>query len=235
MKKIIVIIFVMAAGISVFAQSSDNSSGVIRDFSGTVELKPAGESKYVPAKTGDEVRQNTVISTGFKSTALVELGSAVITVRPLTRLTLTEISASAGSETLNVNLQAGRVRVDVNPPAGTRAAMTVISPSATASVRGTSFEFDTRNLYVNNGIVSFAGKKGSPMMVKGGASSLVGANNKAVNPNALKNASFMPAKPQGSDPASGVGGGTGGAGGIQISQDGTFTVDIYYPEQSQVQ
>jgi hypothetical protein len=70
-------------------------------------------------------KEDTVVSTGFKSTALIEVGSTVITVRPLTRLTLTEIRASSESESLNVNLQSGRIRVDVNPPAGAKASMAV--------------------------------------------------------------------------------------------------------------
>jgi len=227
MKKTILVLILIAAGLSVFAQTSDQRSGIIRELNGTVELKTAGTSQYVPAKAGDEVRQDTVISTGFKSTAIVALGSTVIAVRPLTRLTLTEIRASAGTETLNVNLSAGRVRVDVNPPAGTRTAMTVSSPSATASVRGTSFEFDTRNLRVNNGIVSFLGKKGNRMMVRGGSSSSVGGNGKAANPINVKNGELKPSKPQGSDPSSGTT--TTGSGTI-TSQDGSFTINIDYSE-----
>jgi hypothetical protein len=183
----------MMTGLCVFAQN-----GIIRELSGTVELKNPGAADYVPAKTGDTVSQKTVISTGFKSSTLVQVGSAVLTVRPLTRLTLTEISAASGAETLNVNLQAGRVRVDVNPPAGTRAAMSVSSPSATASVRGTSFEFDTRNLYVNHGTVSFKGSRGSGVLVSAGSSSQVQTDGKAVHPVETKIGNLRPHAPVGS-------------------------------------
>ena len=203
MKKTILVLFLMVIGLSVFAQSSDNRSGVIRDLSGSVELKASGASQYVPAKAGDAVRQDTVISTGFKSTALVELGSTVITVRPLTRLTLTEISASAGTETLNVNLQAGRVRVDVNPPAGTRAAMTVSSPVATASVRGTSFEFDTRALRVTHGSVVFAGRRGPSTTVNGGSDSRVEPDGRTVDPVKTRSGKYRPPAPVGADSSSG--------------------------------
>jgi len=156
MKKTVLAFFLMIAGMGVFAQN-----GTIQELSGTVELKNPGAANYVPAKIGDTVSQKTVVSTGFKSTALIQVGGTLLTVRPLTRLTLTEISASSGAETLNVSLQAGRVRVDVTPPVGVKTSMSVSSPSATASVRGTSFEFDTRNLYVNHGTVSFKGN-GAP-------------------------------------------------------------------------
>ena len=155
-------------------------TGLIRELSGTVEIKNG--ASFVPANVGDQVREDTVISTGFKSTALVEIGSTNLVVRPLTRLTLTEIRATAGTETLNVNLHAGRVRVDINPPAGSRAAMAVTSPSATASVRGTSFEFDTRNLYVQSGNVIFKGTRSLGTPIRAGSSSTVGTAGIAINP-----------------------------------------------------
>ena len=157
-------------------------NGVIRELSGTVELKRAGAANFVPARTGDAIAQDTVISTGFKSTALVEIGSSVLTVRPLTRLTLAELRTAEGTENINVNLQTGRVRVDVNPPAGTRTNMEVRGPSATASVRGTSFEFDTRNLAVLHGVVAFRGNRGGTMLVSAGSTSQVTENSKAADP-----------------------------------------------------
>ncbi len=110
---------------AVFAQTA-----VIKELSGTVELKQAGQTDFVPAKVGDEVAQSTIVSTGFRSTALIEVGSSVITVRPLTRLSLAEIASAPGTETINVNLQIGRVKVDVNPPLGTRTSMSIRSDSS---------------------------------------------------------------------------------------------------------
>jgi len=130
-------------------------NGVIKELSGTVELKPAGTSDFIPAKAGDPVAKDTIVSTGFKSSALIQMGSSLITARPLTRLSLAELSSSGGTEVINVSLQTGRVRVDVDPPAGTRTSMAVRGPSATASVRGTSFEFDTYSLNVLKGKVAF--------------------------------------------------------------------------------
>jgi hypothetical protein len=169
MKKTFLFIFFAWAGVCVFAQN-----GVIKELSGAVELKFAGADEYVPAAAGSQVMADTVISTGFKSTAVLEVGSAVIAVRPLTRLTLTEIKASQGTETINVNLQAGRVRVDVKPPAGTKASFSVSSPSATASVRGTRFDFDTKNLKVREGKVGFKGRYGQTVQVGEGSHSEIG-------------------------------------------------------------
>jgi len=197
-------------------------SGVIRELSGTVELKMPGAASYVPAKTGDQLSQDTVVSTGFKSTALVAVGSTLITVRPLTRLTLAEIRASQGAETLNVNLQAGRVRVNVTPPAGTRTSVAVSSPIATASVRGTSFEFDTSNLTVISGTVSFHGKKGNPMMVSGGSGSRIGETGKAADPVTTGAGKLKPKAPAGAD-SSGV-----TPGQAPSHSTGVFTIDLDY-------
>jgi len=221
MRKISLTFFLLLMGMVVFAQS-----GVMRELSGTVELKLPGTSAFVPAKTGDRVTQDTVVSTGFKSTALVEVGSTVITVRPLTRLTLTEIRASSGTETLNLNLQAGRVRVDVNPPAGTKTAMSISSPMATASVRGTSFEFDTRNIHVNHGTVSFHGSKGSLRLVNTGSNGTINDNGKAEDPIVTRNRRFRPKPPVGSDL-------TGGElGGSNTDSSGAIIIHLNYGDDT---
>jgi hypothetical protein len=201
MKKTAITIILLAAQF-VCAALVFGQNGVIKELSGTVEIKRAGQAAFVAAKAGDAVAKDTIVSTGFKSTALITVGSTVLTVRPLTRLSLAEISSSAGSETINVNLQAGRVRVDVEPPAGTRANTTVQGPNATASVRGTSFEFDTRNITVLKGVVAFQGKKGGVMLVSAGSSSQVGDNNKAVDPVEKSAVELLPPMPAGSDTGS---------------------------------
>ncbi|MCL2243507.1 MAG: FecR family protein [Treponema sp.] len=157
------------------------SQGIIREISGTVEVKHAGAASFVTANVGDRLREDTIISTSFRSFAVVEIGHSTMTVRPLTRLSLTEIRTSNQEETLNVNLQSGRVRVDVKPPAGTKANMSVQSPSAVASVRGTSFEFDTRHVFVSDGSVSLAGTRGQEVTINAGSEGRIDINSKAVN------------------------------------------------------
>ncbi|MDR0503791.1 MAG: FecR family protein [Treponema sp.] len=154
------------------------SSGVIQEIRGNVEIKLPGAADFTGAKAGDRLTQDTIISTGFKSYAVIEIGSSSITVRPLTRLALNEMKAADNSETLNVSLQSGRVRVDVHPPAGTRTNMSVRSPSAVASVRGTCFELDTRNLFVEEGSVTFQGNKGKEIIVNAGSSGRVDTNDR---------------------------------------------------------
>jgi len=177
MKKISIVIFLFLVPFIIFAQS-----GRITELTGTVEIKPATSDNYVPARVGSVINADTVIYTGLRSTAVVEVGSTVINVRPLTRLTLSEISASNNTEEVNVNLQTGRLRVDVNPPAGTRSYTTVVSPSATASVRGTTFQIDTRTLMVEHGSVSYQGNRGYAVTANAGSVSYVSGNGTAAAP-----------------------------------------------------
>jgi hypothetical protein len=193
MKKICLLVMMFCLAASLFAQS-----GVIKALTGDVSLKAAGASSFRPAAVGDVVEANTIVSTGFKSTALVTIGSSNIAVRPLTRLSLSDLQKTAGTETINVNLQVGRVRVDVRPPAGTRTSFTVRGPNATASVRGTSFELDTMNLFVSEGTVAYQGENGVAVPVSAGSSSDVGsANGKASDPFAVTAIDLMPPLPEG--------------------------------------
>jgi len=246
MRQLAFITIFMLAGLCVFAQH-----GVIERIAGTVEIKQPGESSFKNASSGDTLYKETVIATGFKSLAVIKIGSTTITARPLTHLTLTEIQAlseaetvninlqagrirvdvkpSVGTkarmtvnsptatasvrgtrtlteiqalseaETVNINLQAGRIRVDVKPPVGTKARTTINSPTATASVRGTSFEFDTDNLFVNEGTVSFNGSRGQNILVSAGGTSRVGQTGQVTIPRDERNASLLPPSPIGTN------------------------------------
>jgi len=231
MKKAVFAFLLIGVATLGFAQTA-----VIKDLTGTVELKPSGSPDFIPASIGAEVAQDTIISTGFKSTALLQTGSAVITVRPITRLTLTEIQASQGTENLNLSLQAGRVRVDVNPPAGSKASVGIASPTATASVRGTSFELDARNLRVYSGTVAFVGKWGYQINVQEGHAAAVGASGTAVPTQSGVGYEAGPTGGTGvissgkKEPIPPTGGGSsGGGGGGGGDRGGGVEVGVEYP------
>ncbi|MDR0303120.1 MAG: FecR domain-containing protein [Treponema sp.] len=196
MKRTIVVMIFLTAAAMAFAQ---NPEAVIREITGTVELKTSGSEIWRPASAGDRIEKSTVISTSFKSIAVLAVGSSTLTVRPLTRLSLQELVSQDNTETLNVDLRAGRVRVDVKPPAGSRANVTVQTPSSTASVRGTVFDIDPVSLRVHEGSVSYraAGENARPVMVSEGQSSQVDtASGKTVNPYAQAEAArALPALP----------------------------------------
>jgi len=213
MKKLLIIAVFFAAAIGAFAQQS----GVIKEVYGTVELKPAGAAAFVPAKAGDPVAPNTVVSTSFRSLASILVGSTTLTVRAITRMTLTEIVDAQGTELLKIELQAGRIRANIKPPAGTRANMSVKSPIATASVRGTEFDFDTCSVTVYNGVVEFSGNNGPIMLISAGGSSQVDTvTGRAADPIETGAAALLPPVPAGADETGGTAGG-GGTRELELS------------------
>jgi hypothetical protein len=162
MKGIAVLALVLSGSV-VFGQE-----GYIRECTGTVEVKAPGASVWRAAHAGEGISRDTVISTGFKSTALIVLGESRLTVRPLTRLSLEEMVNIQGNERVTVALRSGRIRAEVKAPAGGLADFTIRSPTATASVRGTSFEFDGEELRVGEGVVHVTGGDGSAVYAGAG-------------------------------------------------------------------
>jgi len=192
MKKILFVTIFILTGLYAFSQDA-----FIDQLTGTVEIKQPKDAAFKAAFKGDKLFKDTIISTSFKSYAIIKIGDTTISVRPLTTLSLAEIQKSEDTETLNVSLQSGRVRVDVKPAAGTKALTTVSSPSSTASVRGTSFEFDTNNLYVKEGTVSFSGTNGQNILVSAGGTSQVDQTGQVSSPRDERNANLMPPSPIG--------------------------------------
>jgi hypothetical protein len=90
-------------------------TAVIRETSGIVEVKAPGLAEWKTAAAGQTLEKASVISTGFRSTALVTIGNSTVTVRPLTRLSLEELATKQTGEQITLNLRAGRVRADVVP------------------------------------------------------------------------------------------------------------------------
>ena len=179
----IFILFTLSTGF-LFAQ---NPEALIREMTGTVELKTSGSVDWVAAKVGDRIGKDTIISTGFKSMAILAIGNSTITVRPLTRLSLAELMNRNETETINVNLNTGRIRADINPPAGGKASVTVQTPVATASVRGTIFEMNTAAIQVMSGAVNYQPTNGTfvrPVLVNAGQESWITGTGGAVQPTA---------------------------------------------------
>jgi len=175
MRSKIIVVMLLFAAAGVFAQQA-----VIQDITGTVELKRPGSATWEYAVRGQSIPVNTVISTGFKSYAVIGVGSSVLTVRPVTRLSITELTRAQETERIEVSLSSGRLRSDVKAPAGAKTSFTVQNPVATASVRGTIFEMDGFNVWVLNGTVSYAGVFGAPAIIDAGGSNSVNERTKRV-------------------------------------------------------
>jgi len=221
------VLFLLLQGTTlIFAQ---NPEAFIREMTGTVELKAGGAANWIPAKTGDRLERATIISTGFKSSALLTVGNSTMMVRPLTRLSLDALLLDRDNvETINVGLRTGRIQVNMNPPAGSRTNYTVQTPAVTASVRGTEFSMDPVNLVVLEGMVSFVptgGKaaKGSTSVYAGQSTWVDTDSGKAVNPlTAAETMRGLPALP---GQSSGQSSGKESAPRLQTPR-GTFEINL---------
>jgi hypothetical protein len=175
---------------------------VVRELAGTVEAKVPGSQVWEPVRRGQRLPLDALISTGFRSTAVIVLGSSTLTVRPLTRLSVAALFRGQGGERVDLALRTGRMRVEVKPPAGTNVDFTVRGPSITASVRGTVFDIDTLNLQVSEGTVEFAGAAGAPVLVDaGGTSYMDEGTGRTVSPIETASAGLRPELPPGAGAA----------------------------------
>jgi hypothetical protein len=158
------------------------AQAVFTEISGTVEVQTSNSSAWTPAVQGGSIAPHTVISAGFKSSAVITIGSTRVLIRPLTRLTLEEIVQKADSDDVTLFVRTGRIRAEVQPPAGGKTDFTVRSPAATASVRGTAFDFDTVNLRVDSGLVHYATASGQTVYVAQGETAYVDEKDRRVIP-----------------------------------------------------
>jgi hypothetical protein len=161
-------------------------SAVFKEVKGKVEYQIDGDD-WMPAKVGASVPAGAVISTGFKSSAALEVLGSVIMIKPLTRMVLDELVRSASGTKTGLTLLSGKVKTEVKPSSATSATVfDVKSPTATASVRGTGFEFDGENILVNHGNVVFSNQWGVSRSVQGGEFSSAGRGGSVSPPIPVK-------------------------------------------------
>jgi hypothetical protein len=178
MKHLKVLILLAAMAGPLFAA---DISAVIRELGGEVEIKAAG-GDWVPAQTGAALEGSTLVSTGFGSMALLAIGNSTILVRPLTRLSLEALAARDGNEDIELELRAGRVRVEVTPPSSGKVDFRIRNPTTTASVRGTGFDFDAMSLTVHSGTVFFTDHNNTTVITPAGKSVVVDKQDRAAPP-----------------------------------------------------
>ncbi|MBR5867504.1 MAG: FecR domain-containing protein [Spirochaetaceae bacterium] len=142
---------------------ADSGKAEVISFSGKVEYQtPTG---WVPLKAGDKLDQGTVISTGFKSSAVLKIGGSTFTVAPLSRIEISKLVLDDNGHDTEMQLTAGKMKMDVKPVSGKSVSFKIKSPAATASIRGTSGEFSVDGvLKAETGIWSYSSKAGKKYM-----------------------------------------------------------------------
>lgn len=150
MKKILI------ALVCLFSLSSLFSEAKVVDFYGKVKVKLDGKPSWQSITPNMVIPDNATVSTGFNSGITLELeNKTTLDVMPLTRMTIDEISKSGDTIKTSLLLQGGKIKADVKTVKGTINDFKIKSPVATASVRGTAFEFSGNTLRVIRGEVAF--------------------------------------------------------------------------------
>ena len=138
MKRLVLIICI--SGILAFSLSAQENA-TIKEMEGKVMLQEAGQD-WVPAAVGATVKMGTTISTGFKASALLDLGTSELFIKPLTSLTLEELTQAEGKVTTSLDLKVGRVNAKVKTGETLTHDFKLRSSFSTAAVRGTEFDYD---------------------------------------------------------------------------------------------
>ncbi len=159
-------------------------TGDIVAVSGKVEFRE-GQGAWKPLKAGDKLQPGAMISTGFKSETTIRLGASVLTVKPLTRMTLSQLVEREDTVDTELYLEVGNVRAEVKSLNNKKNGFTVKSPIATASVRGTIFDMGDR-LVVREGSVICVSAVGQRRIARAGSGSMKLSKDILSSPLAMK-------------------------------------------------
>lgn len=128
---------------------------------GKVEILEGG--MWILVEEGDIIQERgAVISTGFKSNAVVSVKGTNFTLGPLTRITIENMVAMENKDSTQIYIDSGSLKANVSSSDGRKVGFKVRSAVATASVRGTEFKVTSSGrLSVTQGLVSFGGPEAS--------------------------------------------------------------------------
>ncbi len=180
MKRNIKVSLVTIAIIGIMCVPMFALTGTVVSVLGKVEVQ--SDSGWTPLKSGDSVQSGKVISTGFRSQAIIQIAGSSVIVNQLSRLTLEQLTETDDTHSSEVFIDLGSISADVQASQNKRVGFVVNTPVATSSVRGTQFTMDVNTLRVNRGLVDFNGKKGRTVSVTAGSISRVGSRENASTP-----------------------------------------------------
>lgn len=133
--------------------------GTVISVLGKVEIQTANGWESLVA--GDTVQSGAVISTGFRSQTVLEVGESTITVQALSRLTLEQLTEQTDGHDSEIYLDVGSIQADVQAVANKRVGFVVKTPIATAAVRGTVLTVGPDSVSASQGTVAVSSSSGT--------------------------------------------------------------------------
>jgi hypothetical protein len=132
-KKSYVPLALTISALFVFAMSAFAEIRVV-SVKGTASYKTAGQ--WIPLQAGAALAVGTKVSTGVRSTVVINVNKHTVTVYPLTIMKISESMETNKSSTTNIGLRRGAVRTKIAHDARIKTVFKVSTPVATSSVRG---------------------------------------------------------------------------------------------------
>ncbi len=221
MKKYLIALTLLSAlTIPLFAELN----ATVKSVRGKVEIKLPFKG-WQRVKAGMVIPKGAIISTGFRSYAILKLGDSILQVKQLTRMKLVELVKRKNTVSTKLFLRVGKIRAKVRTSKGLRADFKLKSPNSTAAVRGTEFEYDGTTLNVIKGVVQFFNRLNQKREIGAGEESETdginlpsgGETGRMLKTNVRYNTSRGP----------GSGGGGGSANGIY----GSVALTISIPQE----
>ena len=153
-KKIICFVFSFIFSFYLFAIDIKVTS-----LNGKCQVQEKGFSDWIDLNKGDIIKEGSIISTGFNSNLVINLGDSVCNVVPLTRLSLEQLSNKILGDDKNITktivyIDTGKASFTVNSTKKNLNDFKVYTPASTASVRGTAFDsYASGEVNVTHGFV----------------------------------------------------------------------------------
>lgn len=172
MRRTLCILILLSVGIFAFAAPT----AILKEVTGKVEIKQSGKG-WETAVINAEIQKGTIISTGFKSKAVLDLGDSFITVKALTRMKLEELLEREDTVQTEIYLNFGKVTAEVKTSEVKKHDFKLNSPVSTAAVRGTTLDRAVFHVFVEDGGVYIINRLGQKRYIfKGEGSYVVGFN-----------------------------------------------------------
>ena len=181
--------FILAAAAAVLPLYAEKASVI--SVRGKAEVSRDG--KWVSLHADDTVSEGEIISTGFKSEAVLVYQGSTMKLGSLTRITLEKLAKSDAGESVSVFLNTGAIRSKVTHEENRRVSYTVRNPVAVASVRGTEYDFtgSTRISCYEGAVAVYAARPETDDMTKNDALPAPGVSNAFTSADEI--APFAPA------------------------------------------
>ncbi len=133
MKKYYVPLVLTISAVFLFTVSAFAEIRVV-SVKGTAAYKTAGQ--WIPLQAGAVLAVGTKVSTGVRSTVVINVNRHTVTVYPLTIMKISESMETKDSSSTKIGLRRGALRTMIARDARIKTVFKVSTPVATSSVRG---------------------------------------------------------------------------------------------------